>query len=110
LNSALSGTQDAGFNATIFQCIDRALTSILGKDAAYSLHYAVATNLHLSQTELERSPEKLVDGLNMILGQNGFLTLEPAMINEICYHFRISGGERKNLRAVIEEARKTYLL
>ena len=93
----------------IFRCIERAISSILGKDATYSLFYAVATNLRLSEKELERSPDKLIEGLQLILGHNGFTTLERGIVNEICQQFRVSGAERMTLREVIDEARRSYL-
>lgn len=105
----LSLNPGQGFNSAVFNCMDRALSSILGRPATDSLYFAIQLELSLVDDGLEKNPLKIIEGLRAILGQAGYSVLEPAMINEVKSHFEISGG-RKDLHALVEESKRKYLL
>jgi hypothetical protein len=89
--------------------LDSAISSILGRESTKTLLYAIAVRFKLGEGELEKSPLKVIEGLNLILGREGYLVLEPAIISEIKFRFHIPSQKTHDLHSTLEESRKAFL-
>jgi hypothetical protein len=105
----LSIHQDQSYNGIIFQCVDSAVSAVLGRDSRATLFYAIQIKFNMNEGELQRSPLKVIEGLNSILGSAGYVVLEPAIISEIKSRFGISHRKASDLHSVLEESRKLFL-
>jgi hypothetical protein len=102
-------SEDKGFNARIFACIDSAISSFLGRDVVSVLYHAAKERNGFNKDELARRPEALLETLRGMLGL-GFSVLEKRITKEIEESFGIQLNQGSSLVEAIEQARKSYLL
>jgi hypothetical protein len=99
---------EKGFNATIFQCMDRALSS-LGDTAKLALYHQVATVYGLDPHQLRSRPLDVAQYLHKLLGDAGYAFIERLMIREIKTTFKLSMRDGVALSEAISEARRKFL-
>ena len=99
---------DKGFNATVFQCIDRAL-STLGDSAKLALFHQMETVYGLKATEFRSKPLDVAENLHKILGDVGYSFLEKLMLHEIKSTFKVPLRDGIHLPEAVAEARKKFL-
>jgi hypothetical protein len=99
---------EKGFNATIFQCIDRALNT-LGENAKLALHYQIGSKLHLDAKQFPSRPLEVAEGLHTILGDSGYSFMERLIIREIKTTFNLHLKDGMPLSQVVSEAREKFL-
>jgi hypothetical protein len=101
---------EKGFNATLFDCIDRALSSVLGRPAASTFYFAIEERSGLPEADFQKKPLVVLQHLKEILGEAGFNTIERSIVCEIANTFGIEPGDAKvPLTEVVELARKNYI-
>ncbi len=104
-----NGTQsEKGFNGTIFQCIDKAL-STLGETAKLALYHQVVSEYGLQPNQLQSRPFELLEYLQKILGQAGYSFIEKLVIREIKTYFNLNPRDGITLSEAISEARTKFL-
>lgn len=101
-------TFDKGFNEVLFDCIDRAASSILGKDGVYTFYYAIQERYNLPMESLPQKPLLVLDHLKELLGEAGFSIIRHAIVLEIKKTFGIT-NEIHNFEALTQEAKTRYL-
>src|SRR5580698_3657773 len=79
---------EKGFDPTLFDCIDNALISILGKEAVLVFYYVIGEQYHLAEKEFERKPLELLQHLEGILGV-GYVIVENAIKEGIRKTFQV---------------------
>ncbi len=99
---------EKSFGSTLFSCIDKALSSILGRLAIESFYYLIDTNYGLPKSKFPEKPLELIEHLKKILGPLAFRAIERVMVTEIKEAFEIEDGETELLK-VIETAQRKYV-
>ncbi|MGA2874275.1 MAG: hypothetical protein ABSE82_01940 [Nitrososphaerales archaeon] len=101
---------EKGFNPTLFDCIDVALTSVLGRESVSTFYYAITANFKLQSMEFERKPLKVIQYLRLIIGEPAFALLEGAVLSHIKRRFQITGlKDEPSLKTMVELAKNAYL-
>lgn len=100
--------QDKGFNAKIFECIDRGL-GLLGAGVKESFYYRIEKEYHLPAEEFSTRPREMIDHLEAILGTTGSSFVEKLIVREIRNEFKLESRPGSNLMATIGEARAKFL-
>jgi hypothetical protein len=98
-----------GFNPTLFKCIDKAATSILGRESISTFYYAIQESYHIPEEDFPKRPQDVLKSLHNFLGDAGFAIIKNAVTIEVRTTFKIQ-GENLDLDAVIELAKRSYLL
>jgi hypothetical protein len=98
-----------GFNATLFECIDSALSK-LGETSKIALYYQIASNKGMDRKTLQSKPLDIVEGLREILGQAGSSFFEDLIVGEIETSFDLALRQGASLTEAVQEARKKFLL
>ncbi len=98
---------EKGFNGTIFQCIDTALSTI-GETSKLALYHQIALKNGLSVNELQSRPPKVLQGLEEILGETGYAFIEKLIIREIKDRFGLSVAVGVCLSKVVADAREKF--
>jgi hypothetical protein len=104
----VSASGDKGFNATISQCIDRALRSTLGDGSTQAIYFMIGDTFDLHPDQFASKPQQLMDALHKVLGDAGYALIEKVIAREIRRTFSLD-DKLPSLNAVIEEARKEFL-
>ncbi|HYB04606.1 MAG TPA: hypothetical protein VED17_09090 [Nitrososphaerales archaeon] len=99
---------EKGFNATIFQCIDRALNT-LGENAKLALYYQIGSKLNLDAKQFPTRPLDVAESLHKILGDSGYVFIERLMIREIKVTFDLHLKEGMSFSQVVSHAREKFL-
>lgn len=99
---------DKGFDPSLFDCIDTALTTTLGKITITTFYYAIQEKNHLLESEFPKKPNEVILHLKEILGEVGFRVLERPIIAQIRQTFEIAESVH-DLKAAIELAKRNYL-
>ena len=92
----------------MFGCIDRALSSVLGRQAIEAFYFLIESNYNLPKSKFSEKPLDLVEHLKKILGPLAFRALERVMVSEINETFEIKDSEIELLK-VIETAKRKYV-
>lgn len=98
-----------GFHPTLFDCIDIALTTVLGKEAVSTFYYAISEKSKIPLFEFERNPTEILRHLEEILGVEAFKGLEKCIISNIQVVFQIQASDHVGLDKMIELAKESYL-
>ena len=101
-------TFEKGFNQVLFDCIDRAASSILGKDGMYTFYYAIQEKHNLPIESFPQKPIVVLDFLNEVLGDAGYSIIKHAVVSEIKKTFAITADIR-NFDTLAQEAKTRYL-
>jgi hypothetical protein len=88
--------------------VDRAVTSILGRESVSTFYYAIEEIYHIPQEDFPKRPLVVLDYLEKILGKPGFAVIKNAIIIEIRRTFRIEQSQL-DVEGTIEIARKNYI-
>jgi len=96
------------FNATLYECIDSALASVLGREAVSTFSFAIQESHRLSQEDFSKKPFEFLDHFKKLVGPVAFGIVEPAVIDQIRTTFGIEDNVR-NLSRVLEIARRNFL-
>ncbi len=99
---------EKGFNATIFECIDRAI-STLGDDAKQALYHRMTSVYGLEPKQLRSRPLDVAEYLHEILGDVGYSFFEKLIIKEIKTVFNFSLRDGVSFGEVVAEARRKFL-
>ena len=99
---------EEGFNPTLFKCIDKAITSILGREAVSTFYYAIEETNHIPEADFPKRPLDVLQYFEKILGESGFAIIEKAIIVEIENTFKITQSHL-DIEGTIELARKNYI-
>ena len=99
---------EKGFDPSLFDCMDKALTATLGKTTITTFYYAIQERYHVPESEFPQKPSQVVSGLREILGEIGFRVLERPLISQIKQTFEIIESVH-DLQKVIELAKRNYL-
>jgi hypothetical protein len=99
---------EKGFNPTLYDCIDRALSSLLGRQAVSTFYFAVEEKFNLPEAEFERRPLELIYYLRSIFGEAGFGIVEKAIVSQFKATFQITNG-MSDLASLVELAKNNYL-
>jgi hypothetical protein len=105
----VSFSEDQGFNAEIFSCVDRTLSSILGDASKQALYHLVSQTFKLPQPEFRKRPLEFAEDLQKILGESGYSLIESSIIREIHSFFKLE-NEPLNLEDAINQARTNFIL
>ena len=97
------------FNATLYECIDSALASVLGREAVSTFYFAIQDSHLLSQEDFSKKPFEFLDDFKKLVGPAAFGIVEPAVIDQIRTTFGIEENVR-DLSRILEIARKNFLL
>ena len=103
-----NSASEKGFNARIFQCIERAL-STLGETAKVALIHQIASQYNLRPDEIHARPLEFIEHLHEILGDAGYSFIEKLIKREVKTEFHLTLEEAAPLQQVIAEARKQFL-
>ena len=90
-------------------CIDEALSSILGDGAVKSLYYAITTRFNFPGSEFPQRPLEVLEDLKKILGESGYIVLERAIRNQIEATFNVNESKDLNLLQIVELAKANYM-
>jgi predicted Zn-dependent protease with MMP-like domain len=101
-------TFEKGFNEVLFDCIDKAASSILGKDGAYTFYYAIQERHNIPVESFPQKPLVVLEYLKEFLGEAGYVLIEHAIISEIKHTFGIR-SETTDIDALTKEAKLSYL-
>jgi len=99
---------EKGFNATIFQCIDRAL-SALGENAKLALFHQIFSEFGLESSQFRSRPLEVANCLHKILGDVGYSFIEKLIIREINATFNLQLRSGTSLTEAVSEAQKKFL-
>jgi len=105
----LSTGEERGFNARIFQCIDRALGS-LGEGVKESFYHQMKERSNLTVDKFATRPLELIENLREILGTAGSSIVEKLIIREIRLSFGLNLRHGTGLMQAISEAKKSFLI
>jgi len=99
------------FNPKLFECIDKALISILGGASTSTFYYAISERFDLARGDFERKPLEVLDHLRTIVGEGGFSILELAIVSQIIETFKIANEDHKKIGIsnALEQAEKNHL-
>ena len=100
---------EKSFNATLFDCIDYALTRVLGKEAISTFYYAITERYNIPLIEFERRPVEILHNLSELIGVRGFAALEDSIALNVKEAFEIESAESVDLQKTIELAKDAYL-
>jgi hypothetical protein len=100
---------ERGFNAKIFECIDKALGS-LGEGVKQSFYHQMKERSNLTIDKFAMKPQDLIENLRQILGVSGSTIVERLIIQEIKSSFGLKLPAGINLPEAISEARKSFLV
>lgn len=100
---------EKGFNGTLFDCIDKAIVSILGKDAVITFYYAIQQRFNFSEKEFAQRPLQMLEDLKAILGEAGYGVLEKAIRSQIEETFNLRESKPLDFASLVELARQNYL-
>ncbi len=98
-----------GFNPTLYDAIDTALVSVLGKEATSTFYYHIRVKHGLSEKELKERPLEVLQYMEELLGKAGFAVLTPAILVQIAETFSLE-AKPTNIKLAIEQAKKNYLV
>lgn len=87
--------------------MDRALSSVLGRQAIEAFYYLIETNYGLPKSKFPEKPLELIEHLKKILGPLAFRAIERVMVTEIKETFEIKDGATELLK-VVETAERKY--
>ena len=93
------------FDFQIFECVDRALSS-LGNAEKELVLKALASEYYLSGVDIAANPSKFEQCLTNLLGKAGSEYIFLQILNNICRSFRISLKDDCNLAEAISTARR----
>lgn len=99
---------EKGFDPSLFECADKALTATLGKITVTTLYYAIQERYHLQESEFPQRPNEVILHLREMLGEIGFRVLERPIITQIMQTFEITENVH-DLQIAIELAKRNYL-
>jgi len=105
----LRAVYEKGFNATLFDSIDKALTLSLGGPTVSTLYYAVQATRNLPKEQFQRRPLDVLEGLKAILGEEGFRFLEEQIVNRITETFQVPREGPVDLAQAVEFAKYSFL-
>ena len=74
-----------------------------------SFYYQIKERRDISDMELIREPEVIIEYLRKIVGVSGSYTIEKLIVREIRSSFGVESKEGERLNAVIDGARRRYL-
>ena len=100
---------ERGFNAKIFDCIDRALGS-LGEGVKQSFYHQMKKRSNLTIDKFALRPQELIENLRHILGVSGSTIVEKLIVREIKASFGLQLRGGIELEEAIAEARKAFLV
>lgn len=96
-----------GFNASLFECVDKVISSILGREAVDVFYYIIEQKHGIPRSEFSERPLEVLEEMRGILGA-GFHVLEGAITSEIREEYKVS-DTRLDLLKTIEAAGRNYL-
>lgn len=96
-----------GFNASLFDCLDKVTTSMLGREAVDAFYYLIEQKRGTPRSEFSERPMEVLEEMRGILGA-GFHVLEGAITNQIRETYKVSESDL-GLSKTIEAARRNYL-
>lgn len=99
---------EKGFHTTLFDCIDIALTTVLGKESVSTLYYAISEKFNIPLIEFDRRPIEVLKHFEEIIGVKAFRPLESCIVSSIQVVFQIKEGD-VGLERMIELAKDSYL-
>lgn len=99
---------DKGFHATLFDCVNEELISVLGRDSVLTFYYLIRKRVNLREEEFAQKPIEVLEGLRSVLGEHGFRVVERGLLSNIKRSFSIK-EDCVTLRQSIELARRNYL-
>ena len=100
---------ERGFNAKIFECIDKALGS-LGEGVKQSFYHQMKERSNLTIDKFATRPQELIENLRQILGVSGSTIVEKLIIQEIRTSFGLKLQNGITLSEAISDARRTFLV
>ncbi|HZW57531.1 MAG TPA: hypothetical protein VFF30_14685 [Nitrososphaerales archaeon] len=100
---------DDGFNATLFEIIDRALSSTLGGEEVTALYNAVQAKCNLPGEQFQKRPLDVVRALSSILSCGGFRLVEERILDQIRRSFRLYDGGITDLAQMVAFAKCCYM-
>jgi hypothetical protein len=98
-----------GFNAKVFECIDKALGS-LGEGVKQSFYHQMKEHSNLTIDKFATRPQELITNLRQILGISGSTIVEKLILREIRTSFGLNLPAGVGLPQAISEARKAFLV
>ncbi|MDG6906029.1 MAG: hypothetical protein JRN20_09625 [Nitrososphaerota archaeon] len=102
---------EKGFIPTLFQSVDEAISSVLGRETTSTLYYAIQMRYDLSDEKFRQKPLDLIQHLQEILGESGFQTIEGSIRSNIKKEFDVKGPEDQlDFPELVELAKRNYLL
>lgn len=102
-------SENRGFNAEIFSCVDKTLGSILGEDAKTAMYHMISKNYDFPPERFRSKPLELCQYLGKALGETGYAVIERAIIREIIRKFKLDGGVGLTLQSAVDQARAEFL-
>lgn len=99
---------DKGFEPTLFECIDKALATTLGRDVVSTFYFYMTEQSNLTKAQLPEKPPEVIRYLKDMLGEMGFRALQRPLISSIRARFEIS-EDVHDLPQAIELAKRKYL-
>lgn len=99
---------DKGFEPTLFESIDKALVTTLGKVTVSTFYYHMTETHKIKEAQLPQRASHVLQYLKDILGEAGFQTIEKPVILSIKARFEIKENVQ-DLTQVIDLAKRNYL-
>lgn len=100
---------EKGFDPSLFDCLDKALTATLGKTTITTFYYAIQEKYHFPESDFPIKPNEVITCLKEIIGEIGFRVLERPIIAQIKQTFEIMESVT-DLQTAIDLAKRNYLL
>lgn len=104
----LTTPEERGFNPSLFECIDKALTATIGKEAVATFYYYTNEVHRIPQSEFPRKPIEVLQHLKDMFGEAGYRVLEKPIIAQIRETFGISANVA-TITDLLEMAKQNYL-
>lgn len=99
---------DKGLEPTLFESIDKALVTTLGKVTVETFYFHMTEKHKITKAQLPQKASQVIEYLKNILGEAGFHTIEKPMISSIKARFEINENVQ-DLTKTIELAKQNYL-
>ena len=103
-----TNTFEKGFNPTLFECFDKALVSVLGRESVSTFYYFVHEKVGIPESEFSRRPVEVLQRIRDLVGEVSFSLLEKGIIAQVKERFRID-MKNLNLEQVLVLAKQSYL-
>ena len=105
---SLSFGEESGFNAKIFECIDKALDSLC-EGVKPSFYHQIEEKYKLPKERFASRPLAIIEYLDRHLGPTGSAVVERLIVREVRKAFNLDGEKNLQLSTVINDAKRKFM-